>query len=314
MFNLFAKPVRLLTSVTALSLFIITPALAAVISFDNISDANAIVFGDFVGKYNDSQGSLIVGGNATLTGYTVGTLNQADKRALTVSGNLDLVGGDVNGLAYVGGTASVSNTNALRAAPEMGIASQAHFISLSESLSVANNANANAKWSQLTLQSAAFQDTLIAHISPSQFSDFTSVFTAPEQLGSRIVLNISGNDITMGAKDWLLKTTSWLQHDASNVLFNFYEATSLTINTSLYGSVLAPNADVFGTGGMINGQFIANSFTTGINGGTQLNYAPFNADDTPPLDIKQVSEPHAAALLLLGLGALLIGRFKRSNV
>ena len=85
---------------TALSiLFFSSISLSAVIDFKDVGNANAYVFKDYVGVNNDSQGALLVGGNAQLSGYTVATLNDYNQLALATSGNLVMNGGDINGFA-----------------------------------------------------------------------------------------------------------------------------------------------------------------------------------------------------------------------
>lgn len=276
---------------------------AAIIDFSDMGDANAYIFNDFTGYNNDSQGPLLIGGDAIFEGYTVGTLSDGNSLVLSVGGDLSVNGGDVNGLASVTGSTTVTSTNALRETTSTFAFDQNHFETLSTRLSTQNNTSNATLYSALNLNTLGGLDTYITSLPLAQLADFTSVFTTPEALGSRVVFNISGDVVNLTSKDWLIKTNDWMQHNESNILFNFYEATSLTINTSLYGSVLAPKADVFGNGGMINGQLIASSFTTGINGGgTQLNRPTFNAD-TPPstANTVDVNEPTAIALLLAGL-------------
>lgn len=280
-------------------------SVAAVINFDDMGDANAYIFNDFNATNNDSQGALIIGGNATLNGYTVATLNDYGALALSVGGNLNMVGGDINGLSSVNGSVSVSATNDVRDTSSDFNLNQTHFTDLSTELSQSTNSTNAVKWSNLNIATTANVETYITNIDTAAFGSFTSVFTTPQALGDRIVFNIGGQSIDLNSQDWLIKTTDWDQHFSNNVLFNFYEATSLTINTSLYGSVLAPLADVTGLGGMINGQLIANSFTTGLNGnGTQLNFAPFNADKVTIDSATKVSEPSILALIIFGIGLI----------
>ena len=94
----------------------------------------------------------------------------------------------------------------------------------------------------------------------------TTGFTAD----TTIIFNVSGK--TAGLTNMGLKV---LQPFASNVLFNFYEATELVLKgIGVWGSILAPLADLHNPRGVINGTLIANSF----DGPMQLNYQPFEGN------------------------------------
>jgi hypothetical protein len=88
---------------------------------------------------------------------------------------------------------------------------------------------------------------------------------------------------------------------ADHILYNFYEAESLTINAAMFGSILAPGAAIEAPWGLIEGQVIANSWS----GNAQVNDAAF----TPPA--LEVPEPGNLSLFLLGALGLLASR--RSN-
>lgn len=90
---------------------------------------------------------------------------------------------------------------------------------------------------------------------------------------------------------------------ANHVLFNFNGINDLRIESSVYGSILAPKAAVSTTWGVIWGQVIAKSWS----GNQQVNWAPLDvpAGNTPP-----VSAPSPVALLLL-LPALFWFRHRR---
>ncbi|MGB3727200.1 MAG: choice-of-anchor A family protein [Glaciecola sp.] len=310
---MFTNSQKLLSKMTALSmLFLSSISLSAVIDFKDVGNANAYVFKDYVGVNSDSQGALLIGGNTQLSGYTVATLNDYNQLALATSGNLIMNGGDINGLASVNGSATVGATNALREANASFDFNQAHFQQLSSTLSSQSNTSNTTKWSNLLLDTKDSTQTFITNIAASDIANFSSVLTTSEALGARIVFNISGVNIDLNGNDWLIKTSDWVSHSANNVLFNFFEATTVNINTALYGSVLAPNANVFGNGGMINGQLIANSFTTGVNGsGTQLNDAVFNSDPSDiATGIVNANSPSVVLLFLLTVGAIFVGQRK----
>jgi hypothetical protein len=81
---------------------------------------------------------------------------------------------------------------------------------------------------------------------------------------------------------------------ADNVLFNFYQATSLKISSiGVNGSILAPLADVTANNGNINGTIIAKSW----NGTGELRNVPF--EKTSPVPV-----PGTGLLLFSGLMGL----------
>ena len=85
--------------------------------------------------------------------------------------------------------------------------------------------------------------------------------------GVTIIFNVFGNVSGFANID-----LSALQSVANRVIWNFCEAHTLYVtNVSVWGTILAPYADVIGTSGVIQGQLFANSF----NGTTQSNWVPF---------------------------------------
>jgi len=83
-----------------------------------------------------------------------------------------------------------------------------------------------------------------------------------------------------------------------NILFNFNGINDLRIDSSIYGSVLAPKAAISAKGGVLWGQVMANSWS----GNQQVNWSPLDVPNTPPT----VSAPPAWSLL--GLALLLVLR------
>jgi choice-of-anchor A domain-containing protein len=109
-----------------------------------------------------------------------------------------------------------------------------------------------------------------------------------------LIFNISGTSVEMGNFD-MAAFMNLLGESWDNVLFNFYEAETLNLyNIGIYGSILAPLADITAGYGQINGTVIANSWT----GTMQVNNKPFDGD-MPPAPV-----PEPATILLLGSGLL----------
>lgn len=270
------------------------------INFDDFGDANGYFFGNFEGDFNDSQDALLIGGNAIFNGYTIATLNNQNDLALVVNGDLGITGGDINGLAAVGGTTSVSSTNALRISNESRAFNQTHFVELSNDIAAHTSQNAIISSGTLQLAGNVQNNTLFVNTSIQDLNSVWGLFSQNIDFGTRLVINVSGSDITLNSKDWLIKNESYVAHASENVLYNFYEASDLTIAGALYGSILAPNADIIGKGGMVYGQVIGNSFI----GGSQFNSAVFNADPKTPQTSVAVSSPASVTLMFWGLVGL----------
>jgi len=86
------------------------------------------------------------------------------------------------------------------------------------------------------------------------------------------------------------------------VLYNFYGASQLNLNSDLYGSILAPTADIKANASTIYGQVIGKSW----QGNMQINYNPFDPVGTPTTP---VPEPSTFIIFALAF-ALMIARKK----
>lgn len=90
------------------------------------------------------------------------------------------------------------------------------------------------------------------------------------------------------------------------VLYNFYGASQLNLKSDLYGSILAPTADIKAIDSVIWGQVVGKSW----EGNMQINYNPFDPVGEPPTP---VPEPASALLFLIAL-ALIAGRKKFQSI
>jgi hypothetical protein len=82
--------------------------------------------------------------------------------------------------------------------------------------------------------------------------------------------------------------------DASDIIWNFYQATSVNLGTQFEGAVIAPLAKVT-NGNQIDGVLVAKSWTA--NG--ELHDFPYLGTSPLPLP-----EPSSWALMLWGVGGL----------
>lgn len=120
--------------------------------------------------------------------------------------------------------------------------------------------------------------------------------------GATIVINYTGNDSVLFAGGQLTSnyTTpaglTQLDTFSSNILFNFDKAKDVTVGSFVGGSILAPNALVYGGeqrtgGGHLEGQLMALGLKTNL----EIGYSPL---------VSAVPEVESYAMLLAGLGVI----------
>ncbi|MEJ2200830.1 MAG: choice-of-anchor A family protein, partial [Desulfuromonadaceae bacterium] len=102
-----------------------------------------------------------------------------------------------------------------------------------------------------------------------------------------LLLNVSGQSTGLTSMG-----LGALQAYGDRVLFNFFEADLLQLaGVGIWGSILAPFADIAQSQGIIHGTLIASSFA----GTMQQNYNPFQGELGTP-----VPEPSTLLLFLIG--------------
>lgn len=111
--------------------------------------------------------------------------------------------------------------------------------------------------------------------------------------GDGAIINISGGTLSQYVN------IDYGALDLSKVVFNFYDATSVSMGgMTINGSILAPNANVSLNGGSVAGSVVANSFQsagTTIGGAGYEGFAP---------GISAVPEPASWAMMIAGFGAI----------
>jgi len=103
-----------------------------------------------------------------------------------------------------------------------------------------------------------------------------------------VIINISGEIVDFGFHGY-----TNFEGAANRILFNLPDATSITLSSGIYGSLLAPLASVQHQWGVINGQVVVGNWYSSV----QVNDRPFDGD------IPRAATPEPGTMLLMGLGA-----------
>lgn len=298
-------------------------SLSAMASATPLSDYNLILFGDLnpAGSVH-VHGTSFIGGD--LNGSSPEFANHLDK-SLTID-TVEVVG-DLNAsgwtkvnagqLAY-GGSNNLSGVNC-NGNPFGGSGSCVHHVSGLET-------KAAALYTQLQAESA-FYSNLGATGSVDLGADLFAYTGLATDLA---VFNIAGADLFAQNSNWQLNfgnaskvvinvSGSVLGNPGSvnlsgsgfgnysNILWNFYEATSINFGNNWKGSVLALDAAV-DTRNDFDGALAANTYV----GSGQIHNIHWGYTPPEPQLIK-VAEPSTLVLMLAGLGLLGLGRLRRQK-
>lgn len=113
--------------------------------------------------------------------------------------------------------------------------------------------------------------------------------------GETIVFNVAGENLSI-QKNWPGLTSEF--SIAKQVVWNFYEAKTLNIDSKIVGSVLAPDATLSGFAGSLEGSVFAYAVNL-ANGEIHLQQPEIASNDTPVVPV-----PATLPLLLGGIGAI----------
>ncbi len=273
------------------------------------SDYNVFTLGDFTEQNTDVEGKLAAGGNITFTGgNSIGNKLAANSGNVVVAGNnLTLSNGQVNnGNAVYGGSKNISNEGlpngtVTKSSPIDFLAAGQQLKSLSSDLaSLTANGNTKFQYGGITLTGTDSQLNVF-NLDASTLSSANNFQINNSKAGSTVVVNVSGTTISLKNFGFNLSNTT----DKQNVLYNFYQATSITdSNVSVEGSILAPLASFAFNGGNVEGNVIVNSLT-GV--GESHNYL-FKGN----LPTKR-KVPESRNLLGLALIAAILGLSRRQT-
>lgn len=295
------------SAVTAVALAIASlgSVHAAVLNLnDYLGNANVFSFSDFSAPYADVQGAILAGGNVTLTSYSVNANKQSayGQYSLVVGGNLDFSNGSINnGNVYVGGSVTYPSWGAPLGTGYTTVSGTApvNLTQLASGLT-----KTSAELAAITSTAATSQVGSQIFLTGSKSAvDVVTVSTAMMNSGSEFVLsnfatdatiivNVVGNSATIQG--------GYQQFDKYNVLFNFVDATTLKIDSGANISILAPTASVNGGQGVIDGNVVVKSWSSGVQINSTNAFVSTNVNGL----VTAIPEPASYAMLLGGLGLI----------
>lgn len=263
----------------------------AAFDFGAASGFNLFVLQDIDQPSADTQGKVAAGRDAHFAGYSVGDQlpnSNGTEDVLIVGRNLNYESGGIFGGNVVYGNStnlpqngvSILHGTLRQDSPVDFSAARIYLNNLSTQLAAyAVNGSTSLQWGAITLAgSDPFLN--IFSVSGADLSSANSVIINVPN-GSVVLVNISGTAVTWQGGLTVNGTA------VTNVLYNFYEATNITIQgIDLRGSILAPFATVNFVSGVQNGQMICNN----LFGQGQFNLALFNGNIPLPPDIINCAE------------------------
>lgn len=281
---------------------------APVAPFQSLSPYNVYVTGNHTASNTTYAGRVGVGGSANYTSVRIGDrfANQSTGLdSLVVASDLLYQQGVVQGGGIVAGgrtniTGVVVGGGGVRVGSSpINVTAAAQFLrdaGATWKSVVANGAVNQMPWGDLVLGGTDRQLNVFS-VDAGQLAVTRSLrIHVPGT--STVLINVRGDAATLRSARFSLNGL-----DASAVLFNFADATTLTIDgTEVLGSVLAPKADIAFTNGQVRGQI----FGMALNGNGRAADQPFTGT-LPAVSVI----PLPAPVLLASAGLALVAIFRR---
>jgi len=287
--------------VLGLSLIVTAASDARAGSLGVAGNYNEFIFNNSTRSNVDTQGQVAVGGNAKFNNFTIGT--SITKSNIYGADSL-IVGGELSGKQAVisgygnaefgsssikhiyyngGGTGSEWKETDLFTSAAAYLKQESTYLAGLDA-----NGTTSVAWGGITLEGKDAELNIFS-LSGAVLSKANG-FTIEAPSSSTIVVNIDGDADSMKNFGFTLKGGL----DASRILYNFSDATKLTLSgISVQGSVLAPFASVTFNNGQLNGNLIASSLS---GSGTTLNH--LFAGNLPTAG--SIPEPSSIAMVLIG--------------
>lgn len=244
---------------------------------------NVFVLEDLFQPSADTEGKMAIGRDAYLANYSVGDLlpnSNGTVDVLVVGRNLTYISGAVTGGNVVYGNSTnlpisavtIHHGTLIQGSPIDFNAAGIYLNTLSVNLSnYTVNGTTTFQWGGLSLVGTNPLMNVF-FVSGAQLSSANN-FDLNVPAGSVALINIDGQNVSWGGGLNVNGTT------ISNVLYNFYQADTLTIQgIDVRGSILAPKTHVNFVSGVQNGQMMCKS----LKGPGQFNHTLFTG--VLPLD------------------------------
>jgi choice-of-anchor A domain-containing protein len=298
-------------------------------------DFNAISFGDFTANTGDVEGRLAVKGDVSLgAGYSIGAElqtvnNQPDNSlpfALVAGGDVAWISGELfpsgNGIPHAGaredmfvgsgsftgadnlvaratGSCGASATGCLDAAFDAAKTCYSGYSNTAASKS--DNVAKEYKWTGLFVTCADNTETeYVISLTPVELASFTYTVLSNCNFQAGWIINVRGSgDVTLTGDSWPAIPGATLYNIIGDRTVNVY-ATSVT------GHVLAVDATLNQSGGVIIGKVVANNIVASLQINKQ-NTCPASVTVQLPIVAAAAAQQGSTTMQVVGVSAFRVG-------
>lgn len=292
------------TLVSALLLTVALPGAAQASNY--FTTASVLTSGDVALSNVGVGGGVMAGGNANIYGGSrIGTNLGSSANGTTtvaVAGNMTYVGSSLShGNVVYGGTNNSDPYNVVQ--PQNGGTVARGSVDVASSFSqlsaistylaaLPTTGTLTSQWGAGTLSGTSTG----LNVYTVTTADLASLYALTITGGTSAIINVTGSDFSK----YLSYNISGLSAD--NILFNFVDATSVTVSgAAMPGTILAPDAIVTMNGGTVQGSVTAKTLVAGGATIAGSSYSGSLAGYTPG-QTPAVPEPASWAMMIAGFG------------